>query len=77
MSQPVYDLCSPAFCSLTGENVFADTPVEQNKFPIDRQSGAHLRAADSLFQFLHERAIAVRQLSGSIRIKGVCREQRN
>ena len=61
MSQPVDHLGSPPFRLLPGENVSADTPIEQHEFPIDRQSGAHLRAADPLLQFLQERVIPIRQ----------------
>jgi hypothetical protein len=61
-SQPVDYLCSPSFRFLTVKNVSANAPIEQYEFPIDGQSGAHLRAADSLLQFLQERVIPVRQL---------------
>ena len=61
MGKPVYHLCSPSFRLLASENVFPDAPIEQHKFPIDRQGRAHLRAADALFQFLEERVIPVRQ----------------
>lgn len=59
--QAVHYFAAPLLRLLTGKNIFANAPVKQYEFPVHRKRSPDLRAADTFFQFLQKRLVAVRQ----------------
>ena len=58
MGKPVDYPGTPTLCSLLGEDIPANRPIEENQLAIDRERSTNLGGTDASFEVLEEFVVA-------------------
>jgi hypothetical protein len=58
MGKPVDHLGTPTLCSLPGEDIPANGPIQENQLAIDREGSTNLGGTNASFEFLEELWVA-------------------